>query len=131
MAKIYNADDVNIIIGGKYVTDFAEGSSIVIARNADSMIKTIGIKGEIAYAINNDKSGTVTFSTQHNSESNNWLDEYARNVEFMPVSVIDSNSEGGFKIQNNECVIMKPADNSRGLEVGTREWVIDIPEINM
>lgn len=131
MPKIYDVNEVNLIIEGKYVTDFAEGTSIVVTWNADSMIKTIGIKGETAYAANNDKSGTITFSLQHTSPSNDWLDEYAANRKFISVAMIDDNIYGGIRLQNNQCVIMRPADVTRGLEVSAREWTIDMSEINV
>ena len=131
MAKMFDFDKVNIIVNGRYLTDFFEGSTVNIARAADSQIKHTGTKGEIAFAKNNDKSGSLTFSLQHTSSSKDMLDRYARSGEFISVAVIDSNNDGSMNIQNNQCMITKQADITRGLEIAAREWTIDIPVINM
>lgn len=127
--KIYDFNNVNIIVNGRFITGYFEGSNIVITRNADKYIKSIGVKGEISYAKNNDKSGTVTFSLEHNSPTNDFLTQIANSDDFAEVSVIDSNKDGKINIASNECVIMRPADLTRGLEISGREWTIDVPNI--
>lgn len=126
---VYDFKKVNVIVNGRYVTDFAEGSVIAIARNSDKYNKSIGAKGETDYSKTNDDSGTITITLKDTSYSNLWLTEYAEDGKFLEVSVIDSNVPGYLKVGGNRCVIMRPADVSKGQEIGTREWTIDVDKM--
>lgn len=126
---VYDFKKVNVIINGRYVTDYADGSVVSISRNSDTYNKAIGAKGETDYAKTNDSSGTVTITLKDTSYSNRWLTEYAEEGKFLEVSVIDSNAAGFVKVSGNRCVIMRPADISKGQEIGQREWTIDIDKM--
>lgn len=135
MARPFDFDLVNLIInysgGTHYVTGYSNGSSINVARNSDKYTPHTGAKGDTTYAKTNDNSGTIVFTLKHDSYSNKVLSKLAKSDDSFTTQLVDGNDAGKAKAGGSECVIMKPADMSRGAEIGEREWTIAVPNLTM
>lgn len=131
----YDFNLVNLIInysgGTHYVTGFSNGSTVDIARNSDKYTPHVGAKGDTTYAKTNDNSGTIVFTLKHDSNSNRILSRLAASDETFSARLVDANDGGKAKAGGSDCVIMKPADMSRGSEIGEREWTIAVPNLDM
>lgn len=131
----YDFNLVNLIInysgGTHYVTGFSNGSTIDVARNSDKYTPHVGAKGDTTYAKTNDNSGTMVFTLKHDSSSNRILSRLAASDETFSARLVDANDSGKAKAGGSDCVIMKPADMSRGSEIGEREWTIAVPNLDM
>lgn len=123
----YDPQDVNVIVDGTFLTGFAEGTFVQIARDEDSYTTYVGSKGEVSRSVNANKMGKITVTLTQNSPSNSYLERLSKSKKTFPVSVVDQNfgeSDGG-----NDCWVEKPADKELGKEIGTREWVFVVPEM--
>lgn len=131
----YDFNLVNLIVnysgGTHYVTGFSNGSTINVARNSDKYTPHVGAKGDTTYAKTNDNSGTMVFTLKHDSSSNRILSRLAASDETFSARLVDANDSGKAKAGGSDCVIMKPADMSRGSEIGEREWTIAVPNLDM
>lgn len=131
----YDFSLVNLIInhgqGTHYLTGFANGSSINVARNSDKYTPHVGAKGDTSYAKTNDNSGTIVFTLKHDSPSNKVLSRLSKGDDTFTTQLVDGNDTGKAKAGGSECVIMKPSDMSRGAEIGEREWTIAVPNLTM
>ena len=121
---VYNSKNVNVIVDGMIVTGFSSDSVVNCARNEDRAVPYYGVKGEFASSTNNNTSGTITLTLQQNSPFNAILQRYSNESKVFPMSVIDSNSEGGFIAGGNNCQVLSEPDNERGAEIGERDWNI-------
>lgn len=120
---VYDSMKVNVTINNMIVTGFADGTMVTCERNEDRVIPYSGVKGEYAYSLNNNSSGTITISLQQQSPMNAVLQALANAKQTFPITVIDINT-GGFKAGGNEAIILKEPANERGAEITTRAWSI-------
>lgn len=127
---VYDSMKVNVSINNVLVTGYAEGTMVVSERNEDRVVPYSGVKGEYAYSLNNNSSGTITVSLQQQSPMNAVLQSLANNKKTFPISVVDINT-GGFKSGGNEAIILKEPGNERGAEITTRAWSIYVFDYSM
>lgn len=120
---VYDSMKVNVTINNMLATGYAEGTMVVCERNEDRVVPYSGVKGEYAYSLNNNNSGTITVSLQQQSPMNAVLQALANKRETFPISVVDINS-GGFKAGGNDAIILKEPSNERGAEITSRAWAI-------
>ena len=120
---VYDSLKVNISINNILTTGFADGTMVSCDRNEDRVIPYSGVKGEYAYSLNNNSSGTINVSLQQQSPMNKILQNLANTKSTFPISVIDINT-GGFKAGGNEAIILKEPTNERGAEITSRSWSI-------
>ncbi|AUN19971.1 hypothetical protein RSJ22_00295 (plasmid) [Clostridium botulinum] len=135
MIKPYNPELVNLILthsrGTHYVTGFSNGSEIACERESDKYVKHTGMKGDTTFARSLDKSGTITFSLKHDSPSNKLLYTLSEGDTTFDTQLVDGNDVSKSKAGGTECVIMKPANLTRGSEIAEQEWVIAVPALDM
>lgn len=128
----YDATDVNVSISGRIVTGFAEGSIVECSRNEDRITPYIGTKGETAYSINNNNTGTITINLQQQSPINAVLQGYANRKESFSISVIDINAGGGnFRAGGNEAYIVTDPTYTRSDAIETQTWEIYVFDYTM
>ena len=120
---VYDSLKVNVSVNNALVTGYADSTMVTCARNEDRVVPYSGVKGEYAYSINNNSSGTITLNLQQQSPMNKVLQEYANSKVVFPISVIDINT-GGFKAGGNEAIILQEPANERGAEITGRAWAI-------
>ncbi|SHJ29025.1 phage structural protein [Clostridium magnum] len=132
---VYDFNNVNLIIsysgGQHYVTGFSNGSQIEAERKSDKWTPHTGAKGDTTYAKNNDNSGTIKFKIKIDSPSNAVLNVLNQNDETFQAQIVDGNDSTNGKAGGSNCVIMKPANFSRGTEITDNEWTIAVPNLNI
>lgn len=74
----YNFKEVFLIVNGKHITGFADGSSIAVERNSDGFTFQRNVDGGGTRSQSNDKSGRITFSLSQTSSSNTFLSAIAQ-----------------------------------------------------
>jgi hypothetical protein len=134
MVKTYDPKNISIILGGKIITGFADGTWIEVDRNEDAWTLKVGVDGEGARAKNNNKSGKVTITLMQTSSSNDVLSAYALadelgNAGAVPFFMKDSNGSSLFTALTMWVKKMAKADNAK--EVKERVWVLETDELIM
>jgi hypothetical protein len=85
MAKVYNANEVTLSIGGKTIdAGFASGEFISIEESAPRITKAVGTDGEITISRHMDRTGTVKVKLMQTSDGNDVLDNMAKLNEDGP-----------------------------------------------
>lgn len=123
--KTYDAKQVNVIVSGRFLTGFAEGTFVNCEKDEERFETYVGAKGELSRSVNSDPLGTITVTLKSDSLSNGYLASLATSSNTFPVQVLDSNS-GGFKAGGNDCWIEKAAAKEFDVAVNEREWVIKV-----
>lgn len=83
--KVYDPDQISIIIGGHSVRGFADGQFLNIVGNADLFSDAVGSDGDdITRTKNNDQRATITLSLMQTSDSNDVLDAIANSDQIAP-----------------------------------------------
>lgn len=131
-AHTYSPKDVDVIVAGVSMNCFAEDSIVSIAYAEDAWTMVSGADGCVSRSKNPNRSGTISVSLQTTSDSNDVLSalyflDYESNVGTFPVLVKDNN--GTTVASGADCWIMKIPDSELAREVGTVEWVIQVPEL--
>jgi hypothetical protein len=130
--KTYDPNDVNVIVGGRTITGFAEDSFISAERMEDNFTEYVGAKGEVAMAESNNKTGEITITLQSTSPSVAYLNDLAEkkgSSAVIPVSIVDLNDDGKITVSGAESRIRKPAKYEGGKEISEREFVIFVSEL--
>jgi hypothetical protein len=127
---MYDASKISVVWGGRVITGFAEGSEVKITPNGDAVLPKVGLQGDVAYAKNADKSGTVTFSLSMTSAAIAPLRADARTATPKTLSVRDPDPESGFLMQAENCVVIKEPETARGKEITGVEITIFVPVLN-
>lgn len=130
--KEYDPKNISMIVGGKILHGFSDGTFIRAIRNEPSFNLKVGVDGEGTRAKNNNKSGRFEIELMQSSGSNDDLSNFI---------VADENSGAGavpvlLKDNNGTTVcscltgwIQKWPDNDFAKEVSARKWVIETDEL--
>jgi hypothetical protein len=121
------------IIGGAAAHGYADGSFIKIERGKDAFSKYVGADGEVSRAKSNDRSGVLTLTLDQTSPYNDILSGYALldevdNDGVVPVAIKDLSGNSTFF--SGHGWVRKMPDVEYSTEIGTREWVIELAQIN-
>lgn len=129
----YDVSKVNVVInysgGQTYLTGFANGTNIAAERDSDSMAAHKGLKGDVSFSKTNDNSGKITFSLKHDSPDNKLMNQLTSSVEQFQCQVIDGNDDGKVECGGSNCVVLRPANLTRGAEIGAQEWSVYVPNL--
>lgn len=127
MADLYDPRNVAVIVNGREIVGFAEGTFIEAERSTERYSPDVGAKGEVTFVRSADDTGTVTITLKHNSPSNAFLHELWRQqddptAEPITILVQDRNFDGDVSVSGSECKIVNLPPFSRGDEVEDAEW---------
>lgn len=127
MADQYDPRLVAVIVNGRQIVGFAEGTFIEGERNTERYSADVGAKGEVTFVRSADDTGTITITLKHNSPSNPYLYELWRqqddpSAEPITILVQDRNFDGDVGIGGSECKIVNLPAFSRGDEIEDAEW---------
>jgi len=125
----YDPRDVMVVVDGTVITGFAEGTFVTAEKASDNYVKYVGAQGEVARSRNADPTGTITVTLNQTSPSNSFLNSLARSKDTFSAFVIDRNTQQ-VQAGGSECWIQKPASISRGAEIETREWTIEVADFD-
>lgn len=134
MVLQYDPKNVSMIVGGKIMHGFADGTFIKVMRNQQAFTLKVGADGEGTRAKSNDKSGKFEITLMQSSSSNDVLSAYASadelsNSGVVPVLLRDNN---GTTLAT--CLsgwVQKLPDTEFAKEVGTRTWVFETDALEM
>lgn len=132
--KTYDPSQISVIIGGASITGFAEGTMISVARNEDAFSYAPSTTGGGSRVKNSNKSGRITLTLQKTSESNEILDNYADLDEVSNDGIFSSlvrDNNGKDLHKGESCWVVKKPDSEESKELPTREWIIEVAELEM
>lgn len=135
MADQYDPRQVAVIVNGREIVGFAEGTFITAERSTERYGEPdVGAKGEVTWVRSADDTGTITLTLKHNSASNGFLTELFREQDEegaeLTVSVVDRNFEGDVSVGGSDAKIANLPAFSRGAEVEDVEWVIRVADFD-
>lgn len=125
MVTSYDAKDVSVIVGGIYLTGFAEGTFVSYEKTEDNYALSVGSLGDVARAKVNNPLGTITVTLQQTSPQVSYLNNLATSGKIVEARVIHkgSNTE---KIGGTQCFVLKEAAGEFSNEVSSREFTIQV-----
>lgn len=127
MATQYDPRQVAVIVSGREIVGFAEGTFIEAERSTERWSADVGAKGDVTFVRSADDTGTVTITLKHDSPSNAYLHELWRQqdepgAESITISIQDRNFDGDVGVSGSECKIVNLPPFTRGDEVEDAEW---------
>jgi len=130
----YDPKNVSLIVGGKIISGFSDGTSINVMRNEQSWTLKVGVDGEGTRAKNNNKSGKFEIELMQSSSSNDDLSGFLTADELsgsgaVPIYLRDNN---GTTLAS--CLtgwVQKWPDSQFAKEVGPRKWIMETNELNI
>ena len=125
--KTYDPRNVQVIVDGKFLTGFADGTFVQWEKAEDNWIPHVGGQGEVDRARNVHPLGTITVTLKNVSPGNAVLNQLARSQTTFAARVVDSNT-AGVVVGGSECWIIKPADGERSNEITGQEWQIQVAD---
>jgi hypothetical protein len=123
------------VLGSITVSGYAEDSFLKIARAEDTFTGVVGADGkDYTRSKSNNKSGTIAFTVQQSSDTNQYLSQLqaideASGTGTFTVMVTDLNYNEIYA--SNDCFFSKPPDTDKGKASGDREWTIVCPDLAM
>lgn len=133
-AKTYDPKLVSVIVGGKIMSGFADGSFVVVERNEQAFTLKTGVDGEGTRSKSNNKSGKITITLMSSSKSNDDLSAFAladelNNTGAVPVMVKDN---GGRSLHAAETAwVQKIPNDDKAKEANERVWIMETDSVNM
>lgn len=134
MVKTYDPKQVSVIVGGKIMQGFADGTFVMVERDEQAFTKKIGVDGEGTRAKSNNKGGKVTITLMQSSSSNDDLSAIAaadelNNSGVVPILIRDASGRSLYSALT--AWVQKQTNGEFAGEVSHREWVIDTDELIM
>lgn len=134
--KLYQYDpkSVSIIVGGKIMHGFADGTFVNVERNEQAYNLKVGVDGEGTRAKNNNRSGKITITLMQSSESNDVLSSFATADELSNTGVVPflmKDNLGRTVCTALSCWVQKVANSEMAKEVGMRTWVLESDEVTI
>lgn len=134
MVRQYDPKNVSVIVGGKIISGFSDGTWIRVIRNEASWNLKVGVDGEGTRARNNNTSGRFEIELMQSSISNDVLSGFIAQDEqsgtgAVPVLIRDNN---GTTLAT--CLtgwVQKWADSDFSKEVAVRKWVVETDQLNV
>lgn len=129
--KTYDPKQVSLIVGGKIIGGFTDGTFIKGERNEDMWTLKIGVDGIGTRSKTNNKSGKLTITLHQSSASNDDLSAFAiadelSNTGAVPVLLKDNS--GRTICSALTMWVKKIADPEFAKEVMNRVWVMETDE---
>lgn len=130
----YDPKNVSLIVGGKIMSGFSDGTFINLMRNEQSWNLKVGVDGEGTRAKNNNQSGKFEIELMQSSSSNDVLSAFLAADELagagaVPVYLRDNN--GATLASCLTGWVQKWPDSPFAKEVSTRKWVIETDQLNI
>lgn len=125
----YDPKKVNVIVGGRVITGFASDGVVTLTKSEDSVIPSVGAKGDVAYSENANESGNVALTLMSTSSSLAYLRGLEAKRKAVNVSISDVNDADAFTMNQDNCRILKMPDLGRQKEQGTVTVNIYVPQM--
>ena len=124
----YDPKQVIVVLGSHSVSGYADDSFVAIEAKGDGITAKNGCDGEVARAINPDRTFSVKLSVLQGSTTNSWLQamhnkDLASGDGTFPVMVKDL--RGGMLFSADVGWVLKAPARTFGKDTNNREWTID------
>lgn len=126
----YDPKKVNLVVNGRIVTGFGDGSMIAVTRNEDIVTTSVGVKGDVTYNENANESGNIALTLAGTSSSLPYLRSLAVKRKELSVMIVDVNDASAVNIAEDRCRLLKPPDLERAKEIGSVTLNIFVPSLN-
>lgn len=132
--KTYDPKLVSVIVGGKIMSGYADGTFVLVERNEAAFALKVGVDGEGTRAKSNNRSGKITITLMNSSKSNDDLSTFAAADELsnsgaVPVMVKDNSGRSLYACET--AWIQKYANGEYAKEANGRTWVLETDALNM
>jgi len=124
----YDPQDVSVSVDGMIITGLADGTFVTCEKNEDTYEPYVGSQGEVVRAHNANRTGKITFTTDHTSPSNSYLTQLANATRLFPCKVVDMNSDSNQSAGGAECWIVKHPNFDRSGETTEMEWEVFVAD---
>lgn len=121
----YDAKEVAVVVGGVYLTGFADGTFVEAEKDEDNMDTTVGAQGDVVDSTINNPLGTLTVTLQQTSPSNKYLTDLSNSGELVDAYII-SNNVPKEVIGGSQCRVVKPSAVSFSDTAESREYEIRV-----
>lgn len=134
MVLTYDPNEISVIVGGKIMSGFADGTFVKFMRNEQAFNLKVGVDGIGTRAKTNNKSGKLEITLMQSSPSNDDLTAFTladelNNQGVVPILLKDSN--GTTLISAATAWVQKFPDTEFAKEVTTRVWTIETDSANV
>lgn len=131
MLKTFDFKQVSTIFGGRILQGFADGEVISVEPQSDDFTEFVGADGEVTRSKSNNNLHLVTIRLSQTSDSNDILMGFSiadkkSNAGVVPFLIKDQN--GRSLISAEQAYIKRRPNMGMGVETGTREWIIALPD---
>lgn len=132
MVRQYDPKNISVIVGGKIITGFSDGTFVRVIRNEASWTMKVGVDGEGTRARNNNTSGRFEIELMQSSVSNDVLSAFIAADEqsgtgAVPVLIKDNN--GTTLASCLTAWVQKWADSDFAKEVSPRKWILETDQL--
>ena len=97
----YDPKKVNVAVAGRIITGFASDGVITITKSEDSVIPSVGAKGDVAYSENANESGTIAITLMSTSSSLAYLRQLEASRQAVNINITDANDADSFFINED------------------------------
>jgi hypothetical protein len=125
--RTYDPMDVNVIVGGVYLTGFGE-DMVEAEKDEENFSVKVGAQGDTVRTKTNNPLGTITVTLLSTSPQVRYMDSLARSGKLFPISVIHSGAEKE-SVTSTEAFVKKPSTRTYGNEAEDREYEIQCMDI--
>lgn len=105
-ANSFDPKKVGLVVDGKYIVGYMDGTFIQTEKNEDNVLPHIGAQGDVTFTESADETGTITVTLKTTSSSLAHLMALAKRTTVFPAQVIDAN-DGLYKAGGTQCRILK------------------------
>ncbi|MED3932965.1 phage structural protein [Priestia megaterium] len=124
---MYDAQLVTVIVDGRFITGFADGSFVSSEKDEESYTTKIGAQGDVARSKVNNPLGTITLTLLQESPSNRYLKQKAKTDALFPIWVTAPDGQGGTeKSGGTQAYIKKLPSKEYEEESGSREYEFQV-----
>ncbi len=130
--KTYDPKQVTLIVGGKIISGFSDGTFIKAKRNDQAFALKVGVDGEGTRAKSSNRSGQLEITLMNSSDSNDALNAFAlldetANAGAVPVLLKDGS--GRTLASAVTAWVQKLPDWSAAKEAFEIPWVLETDEL--
>lgn len=127
----YNPKKVIVIWANQIFTNFTEDGPTVAFNNEHATL-TMGLAGKGSRSLNNDRSGRITLPLIASADENDLLSvqynlDRLQGVAVYPFLMKDENGTSLYTAET--AWIVQAPEAQAGVEVGTREWILESDNI--
>lgn len=127
---IFDPKKVNVIVDGRFLTGFSEGSIVSAEMVEDRQTPHIGVMGDVDFSLNANNAGTLTVTLKSTSPSIGFLNTLANQKKVFAVSVVNLN-ENGVSADGTQAILMNPVMPDQGKEVSEAEFEIYVGDLTI